>query len=74
MSSGATRNKVADNGVTDEKLVMGAKNETAQDNAILWKDAVTRLDLISFGFFSISAAALAIGYIANMKNFQSGGL
>ena len=74
MSSGPSRSKVTDICVTDEKPVLEAKGKTVQENSILWKDAVTRLDLLSFIFFAISAAALAIGYIASMNNFQSGGL
>ena len=74
LSSGPSRSKVTDICVTDENPVLEAKSKTVQENSILWKDGVTRLDLISFSFFTISAAALAIGYIASMKNFQSGGL
>ena len=56
--------------------MLEAKNDPTEDNVILLKDAVNRLDLISFVLLSISGAALSTGYIdiAVMKNFQSEGL
>ena len=79
MSSAAcARNKIVNVGVKDENLVADGKStvekDTAQDTPMLWKEAISRLDIISFVLFFISSAALAIGYIIGMTNFQSGGL
>ena len=51
-----------------------AKEKTAPEHLILWKDAAARVDIISFIFFIILATALALGYIVSMNNFERDGL
>ena len=74
MSSACARNKVVSMGVKDEKTVADGKFTVAQENPIVWREAILRLDIISFVLFFIFAVALAIGYVISMTNVQSGGL
>ena len=57
-------------GVQDEKPVADGKFTVAQENPIVWREAILRLDIISFVLFFIFAVALANGYIISMTNVQ----
>ena len=74
ISSVRARNKIVNVCVKDKTLVTEGKCTVAQDTPIVWREAILRLDIISFVLFFSFAVALAIGYIISMTNLQSGGL
>ena len=61
---GEDKNKVVDVRVT-------VKKDTTRKTPILWKEAIVKLDIISFILFFISAVTLALVYIIAMTTFQN---
>ena len=58
----------------DEKIVT---KDTVKDNNNTpknWKDAIIRIDIISFVLFMLFAIILAVGFITSMANLQTGRL
>ena len=58
------KNKVVDVRVT-------VKKDISRKTPILWKEAIVKLDIISFILFFISAVTLALVYIIAMTTFQN---
>ena len=58
----------------DEKTVTNETIYDKKDTSNSWKDAILRIDIISFVFFMLSAILLAVGFISSMTNLQTGNL
>ena len=68
MSPACDENKV------DEKIVSDETIHMRTDVTKSWRDAILRIDMISFIFFMSCAVLLAVGFIFSMANLQIGTL